>query len=108
MKYLCSATTALSLALLNAGATWGETRAVLTSPPYAPPAITRSEPAKVIVELETREVKGRLAEGVQYTFWTFGGTVPGPFVRVRVGDTVQIRLKNDKASPMRIRSTSTP
>jgi nitrite reductase (NO-forming) len=58
----------------------------------------RKEPAKVIVELETKEVKGALADGVEYTFWTFGGTVPGPFIRVRVGDTIQIRLKNDRTS----------
>ncbi len=98
MKYLSSAMVVVSLALLIADPTAGETRAILTSPPYVPLATTRSEPAKVIVELEAREVTGHLAEGVQYTFWTFGGTVPGPFVRVRVGDTVQMRLKNDKAS----------
>jgi Multicopper oxidase len=42
----------------------------------------------------TTEQKGTLASGVEYTFWTFGGTVPGPFLRVREGDTVQIRLVN--------------
>jgi nitrite reductase (NO-forming) len=31
---------------------------------------------------------------VEYTFWTFGGSVPGPFIRVRAGDTVEIRLVN--------------
>ncbi len=98
MRKLSSAITAVSLAFFIADPTSGETKAVLTAPPYVPPPITRSAPAKVIIELETREVKGRLAEGVQYTFWTFGGTVPGPFVRVRVGDTVHIRLKNDKSS----------
>jgi nitrite reductase (NO-forming) len=51
-------------------------------------------PARVVVELTTTEEKGTLASGVEYTFWTFGGTVPGPFVRVRVGDTVEIRLAN--------------
>jgi len=50
------------------------------------------------VSLETTEVKGPLADGVQYTFWTFGGTVPGPFVRVRVGDVVRLRLKNASKS----------
>jgi nitrite reductase (NO-forming) len=52
----------------------------------------------VIVNLETVEAKGQLADGVQYTFWTFGGTVPGPFVRVRLGDTVQLRLTNHHGS----------
>src|SRR5262245_44158649 len=75
-----------------------EVQAVLTSAPMVPPPVDRSGPAKVLVNLETTEVKGVLAEGVQYTFWTFGGTVPGPFVRVRVGDVVQIRLKNAETS----------
>lgn len=75
-----------------------EVKAILTSPPLVPPPVDRPGPAKVVVELETTEAKGELANGVQYTFWTFDGTVPGSFIRVRVGDTVAIRLKNAKAS----------
>ncbi len=75
-----------------------EIKATLLAPPRVPPAIDRAAPARVIVELETTETKGTLASGVEYTFWTFGGTVPGPFVRVRAGDTVQIRLTNSQAS----------
>jgi nitrite reductase (NO-forming) len=75
-----------------------EMQAVLTAPPLVPPAIDRVRPATVVVELETTEEKGTLASGVEYTFWTFGGSVPGPFVRVRAGDTVRIRLRNSKGS----------
>jgi nitrite reductase (NO-forming) len=75
-----------------------EVKAILTSAPLVPPPVDRPGNAKVIVSLETTEVKGTLADGVQYTFWTFGGTVPGPFVRVRVNDVVQIRLKNGEKS----------
>ena len=75
-----------------------EVKAILTSAPLVPPPVDRPGNARVIVNLETTEVKGALADGVQYTFWTFGGTVPGPFVRVRVGDAVQIRLKNGAQS----------
>jgi nitrite reductase (NO-forming) len=75
-----------------------EVKAILTSAPTVPPPVDRPGNAKVIVSLETTETKGTLADGVQYTFWTFGGTVPGPFVRVRVGDIVQIRLKNAEKS----------
>ena len=71
-----------------------EVQATLVSPPLVPPPIDRAGNARVIVSLETREVKGTLADGVEYTFWTFGGTVPGPFVRVRVGDLVELRLSN--------------
>jgi nitrite reductase (NO-forming) len=69
-------------------------KATLVAPPAVPPAIDRARPARVIVELATTEQKGTLADGVEYTFWTFGGTVPGPMVRVRQGDTVEIRLTN--------------
>ena len=75
-----------------------EVNASLTAAPAVPPPVDRPGNAKVIVNLETTETKGTLADGVQYTFWTFGGTVPGPFVRVRVGDVVQIRMKNAEKS----------
>lgn len=61
----------------------------LPQPQVAPP-ITRSEPAFVKYEIETKEVTALLDDGVAYTFWTFGGTVPGPMLRVREGDTVEI------------------
>src|SRR4051794_29553569 len=60
--------------------------AELTSPPQVPAPIRRNYPAKVIVNLEVREVQMPISEGVTYTFWTFGGTVPGQFIRVRQGD----------------------
>ena len=69
-------------------------KAVLTSPPFVPPPTHRTAPAKVIVDLEVREVEKEISEGVKYTFWTFGGTVPGSFIRVRQGDTVEFHLKN--------------
>ena len=37
---------------------------------------------------------GNLADGATYRYWTFNQKVPGPFIRVRVGDTVEVRLKN--------------
>lgn len=75
-----------------------EERAQLLPPPAVPPAITRTTPATVVVELNTVEKTGKLAEGVEYNFWTFNGSVPGPFIRVRVGDTLEMRLHNDKSS----------
>lgn len=52
-------------------------------------------PSKVIKDdLETVEVTGRLADGAAYHYWTFGTKVPGPFIRVRVGDTVDVTLTN--------------
>nr|WP_199041452.1 copper-containing nitrite reductase [Dyella sp. ASV24] len=68
--------------------------AVLGIPPNVPPPINRNYPAKVIVELEVVEKEMPISEGVTYTYWTFGGTVPGSFIRVRQGDTVEFHLKN--------------
>ena len=72
--------------------------ATITTPPQVPPAITRSEPAHVIVKLEANEYVGPLADEVNYHFWGFNGTVPGPMIRVRVGDTVELHLHNPETN----------
>jgi len=41
-----------------------------------------------------------LNNGATYTYWTFNNKIPGPFVRVRVGDTVEVHLKNAENSVM--------
>jgi nitrite reductase (NO-forming) len=74
--------------------------AVLVAPPHVPPPIMRMTPARVIVNLEVREVVKRLADGVDYTFWTFGGDVPGRFIRVREGDLVEFHLNNHPSSKL--------
>ncbi len=66
----------------------------IVPPPNAPPQITRKTPARVAIEVEVREVVKRLSDGVDYTFWTFGGTVPGPMLRIREGDYVDFTLAN--------------
>jgi len=76
----------------------GVEHAVLTDAPFVPPPIARDYAARVIVELETIELTKELAPGVDYTFWTFGGSVPGKFIRVRVGDEVEFHLKNHPTS----------
>jgi nitrite reductase (NO-forming) len=92
------AVAALVIMGIPSGGYAAEEKAVLTTAPQVPPPIKRTAPAKVIVEMETKEVKGTLADGVEYEFWTFNGTVPGPFIRVRAGDTVEFSLKNNAAS----------
>lgn len=67
---------------------------ITRAPDDLPGPITRDEPAHVRVDLETVELTARLADGTSYQFWTFNGQVPGPFIRVRVGDTVEVHLKN--------------
>lgn len=69
-------------------------------PPNVPPPIQRTSPARVKIHLEVREQVGQLADGVQYTFWTFGGTVPGPMIRIREGDYVDFTLSNHPSSKL--------
>ena len=73
---------------------------VAHDPADLPPPIRGRPPQVVKVELRTVELQGQLADKTTYNFWTFNGKVPGPMVRVRVGDTVEVRLKNDDASVM--------
>jgi len=72
----------------------------LTTPPLVPGPTARGKPAKVVVHLEVKEVALPISEGVEYTFWTFGGTVPGKFIRIRAGDTVEFHLANHPDNKM--------
>ena len=69
-------------------------------PTDLPPPIGKRDPKTVRLDLLTVEMEGRLAEGTTFGYWTFNGKVPGPFVRVRVGDTVDVHLKNAAESNM--------
>jgi nitrite reductase (NO-forming) len=73
---------------------------IVRDPAELPPPVGKRGPQRVKVDLETTEVMGKLADGTTYRYWTFNNKVPGPFVRVRVGDTVEVRLKNDGDSTM--------
>lgn len=69
-------------------------------PTDLPAPIGKREPQTVRVDLLSVEVEGRLAEATTFGYWTFNGKVPGPFIRVRVGDTIDIHLKNSADSTM--------
>ncbi len=75
-------------------------QAILTPPPFVPPPITRRHSARVVVNLEVREVNMPIADGAEYTFWTYGGTVPGSFIRIRTGDVVEFHLNNHPSSKL--------
>lgn len=84
----------LSLWLWSA-TTWAQpVPAPLAFAPAVPPPITRREPALVVVKLKIEEKVMDLSDGVQYEFWTYNGHVPGPFIRLRQGDTVEVHLDN--------------
>lgn len=67
---------------------------IVRAPTDLPPLNRERGPQTVKVDLETVEVTGALADGTSYHYWTFNKKVPGPFVRVRVGDTVDVSLTN--------------
>ncbi len=69
----------------------------LPNPEVAAP-VGKREPQLIKQEIEIQEVVGYVDEGVAFQFWTFGGTIPGPMLRVRVGDTVELTLKNPAES----------
>ena len=71
---------------------------IARDPNDVPPPITRTEPELVKVELTTKEVIAEMAPGVFINYWTFDGQVPGPMIRVREGDTVELTLHNDQTS----------
>lgn len=72
----------------------GEETAELTLPPNVPRPIDRDHATKLIVNMEVTEEEMRLADGVTYTMWTFGGDVPGKFIRAREGDMIEFHLQN--------------
>jgi len=71
---------------------------IARDPNEIPPPIVRTEPATVKIALTTKEVIAEMAPGVYINYWTFDGQVPGPFLRVREGDTVELTLTNDPSS----------
>lgn len=75
---------------------------IVRDPADVPPPIGNRGPAVVRVTLTAEEVIGDLdsASGTKYRYWTFNGKVPGPMIRVRQGDTVEVTLKNDPGSHM--------
>jgi nitrite reductase (NO-forming) len=73
---------------------------IVRDPTDLPAPLEIREPQTVRVDLETIEVEGQLADGTTFTYWTFNGAVPGPFIRVRVGDTIEVHLKNSATSSM--------
>ena len=68
------------------------------SPTDIPSAPSPSD--RVVITLVTQEKLGKLADGVTYDFWTFNGTVPGPFIRLRLNQTVEMHIVNLQNSTM--------
>ena len=75
--------------------------------PNAPPPIPYDATAPALppdtvhdIDLVMTEKLMTVAPGFQQMVWTFGGTVPGPVIRVKVGDTIRVHLKNPATNTM--------
>jgi FtsP/CotA-like multicopper oxidase with cupredoxin domain len=63
--------------------------------PDVPPPFTRNDQRREVVHWTIREAQNEVAPGVIYDdAWGFEGRVPGPLLRVRVGDLVEVHLRN--------------
>eukprot|EP00166_Cyanidium_caldarium_P004965 ctg_562.g261 len=68
--------------------------------PNVPPPIQRRHPARVMVDLNVIVKELPIDDTSTYEFWTFEEAVPGPMIRARVGDLMQVRLTNRDQSGM--------
>jgi len=67
-------------------------------PTEVPTPIGKRDPQTIRIDLLAVELEARLAEGTTYGFWTFNGRVPGPMLRARVGDTLDVHVTNAQDS----------
>jgi nitrite reductase (NO-forming) len=70
-----------------------------TAPPVSPDAPPRSSEHLHRIRLEISDATIDIAANVKYDAWTFGGRVPGPFIRITQGDTVDFTLVNKATMP---------
>ncbi|MGE5052588.1 MAG: copper-containing nitrite reductase [Acidobacteriota bacterium] len=75
---------------------------IVRDPSDVPPSVGNRQPGAVHITLTAEEVVGTLdpSAGTTYRYWTFNGKVPGPMIRVREGDTVEVTLRNAAGSHM--------
>ncbi len=82
------------------GVAVGEPVADPAAPPYelrdaAAPALLTGTVHDIDLPIIDKDIT--VAEGFVVHAWTFGGTVPGPTIRVHLGDTVRVHLTNKGA-----------
>lgn len=71
---------------------------IAMDPNAVPKPVGNRAPQLVKYAIETVELDGRLDDGTTFTYWTFARKVPGPMLRVREGDTVEVALTNNRNS----------
>ena len=108
---LLALTLAASFTVLTA-ARWGSNRgnsrvefvdfgklARATTPAFDARVAPASDAGVKVFRIPIKDATIEIAKGVTYQGWTFGGTVPGPVIRARVGDRVRITVVNQSPIP---------
>jgi len=72
----------------------------LTVPPDVPPPIKRKYPVHIVADLVATDEIQQISQFHKYPYWTFNGSVPGPMMRARVGDVLELRVTNKDSSGM--------
>lgn len=67
-------------------------------PNEVPPPINRTHNETVKLDLIAKEVIAEITDGIYLNYWTFNNRVPGPLLRVKEGDTIELSLTNDSSS----------
>jgi plastocyanin len=85
-------------------------KAHLTLAPDVPPPIKRNHPVHLVVDMVTTNKKMNVIGNTKYEYWPFGFYdqrerknkygIPGPFIRARVGDVLQVNFTNLDESGM--------
>jgi FtsP/CotA-like multicopper oxidase with cupredoxin domain len=94
-----------SVALVTAASTVPSATSAGADPPSTDPyAVTRAvdaDPSPTVFEttLTAQPATRDIGNGVTANVWTYNGTVPGPEIRVKVGDTVVVHFRNQLPSP---------
>lgn len=71
---------------------------IAADPNKLPAPMAAHAPRVQKVRLETVELPGKLDDDTSFTYWTFNRQVPGPMLRARIGDTIELTLANSKDS----------
>jgi len=70
----------------------------------ADPNLVPSEPQKpdedgiIRISLIAKEVIAEISPNIYFNYWTYNNQVPGPMLRVKEGDTIELSLSNHKSS----------
>ncbi|WP_276253044.1 copper-containing nitrite reductase [Halomontanus rarus] len=73
---------------------------IAADPTAIPGPISRDNAETVAVEMTTNELVAEVEPGVTYTYMAFDEQIPGPLIRARVGDTVELTITNDESNSM--------